>query len=59
MPKTAAIRSAAGERPAPAETVPVLDDPRLYVNRELSLLSFQRRVLEEAEDERNPLLERA
>ncbi len=36
-----------------------LDDPCLYVNRELSLLEFQRRVLEEAEDDRNPLLERA
>jgi polyphosphate kinase len=35
------------------------DNPELYVNRELSLLAFQRRVLEEAEDERNPLLERA
>src|ERR1700744_3327574 len=34
------------------------NDPDLYVNRELSLLSFQHRVLEEAEDERNPLLER-
>src|ERR1700761_5469176 len=33
-------------------------DPSLYINRELSLLAFQRRVLEEAEDERNPLLER-
>ena len=35
-----------------------LRDPSLYLNRELSLLSFQRRVLEEAEDEQNPLLER-
>src|SRR6185503_11009361 len=35
-----------------------LDDPALYVNRELSALEFQRRVLEEAEDPGNPLLER-
>ncbi len=35
-----------------------LDDPRLYINRELSLLQFQHRVLEEAQDPRNPLLER-
>jgi polyphosphate kinase len=35
-----------------------LRDPSLYVNRELSLLAFQRRVLEEAEDPQNPLLER-
>ena len=35
------------------------NDPALYVNRELSLLEFQRRVLEEAQDPTNPLLERA
>ena len=35
-----------------------LRDPALYVNRELSLLEFQTRVLEEAWDETNPLLER-
>jgi polyphosphate kinase len=35
-----------------------LRDPQLYLDRELSLLAFQRRVLEEAEDPANPLLER-
>jgi len=35
-----------------------LDSPEYYINRELSLLNFQHRVLEEARDERNPLLER-
>ena len=35
-----------------------LDDPRLYINRELSLLSFQERVLAQTRNERVPLLER-
>src|SRR5437899_2520441 len=35
-----------------------LASPELYLNRELTWLSFNRRVLAEAEDERNPLLER-
>lgn len=35
-----------------------LHDPKLYINRELSLLEFHRRVLQEAQDESNPLLER-
>jgi len=42
----------------PREVSPDLDSPHLYVNRELSLLEFQRRVLEEAADPRVPLLER-
>ena len=36
----------------------MLLSPDLYLNRELTWLSFNRRVLAEAEDERNPLLER-
>src|ERR1039457_6156946 len=40
------------------DVLPDLRDPTLYLNRELSHLEFQRRVLEEARDARNPLLER-
>ena len=36
-----------------------LQDARLYVNRELALLAFQNRVLDQAADTDNPLLERA
>ena len=45
---------------ATARTEPAVDlnDPSLYINRELGLLDFQYRVLEEAEDVRNPVLER-
>ena len=35
-----------------------LDAPELYLNRELTWLEFNRRVLHEAQDENNPLLER-
>lgn len=51
--KKATEKNAAAARP-----VPDLSNPALYVNRELSLLAFQRRVLEEARDPTNPLLER-
>jgi polyphosphate kinase len=48
------IASADGKDPA---AIP-LTDPTLYINRELSQLSFQRRVLQEAFNASNPLLER-
>ena len=35
-----------------------LDNPELYINRELSQLEFLRRVIAQAQDERVPLLER-
>jgi polyphosphate kinase len=42
----------------PPEAGVNLKDPALYFNRELSWLEFNRRVLEEAQDTRHPLLER-
>lgn len=43
---------------SPNDPALTLSDPKLYINRELGMLEFQRRVLEEAQDETNPLLER-
>jgi polyphosphate kinase len=42
----------------PKQEAPDLESPQLYVNRELSLIEFQRRVLDEADDPSVPLLER-
>ncbi|MCG6941072.1 MAG: polyphosphate kinase 1 [Thiohalocapsa sp.] len=43
---------------APPPETHDLDDPELYLNRELTWLAFNRRVLHEADDPRTPLLER-
>ena len=41
-----------------SERIQDLSDPELYINRELSLLEFNKRVLAQAQDETVPLLER-
>ncbi len=41
-----------------ARSAVALDDPSLYISRELSWIEFNERVLEEALDPRTPLLER-
>jgi polyphosphate kinase len=46
------------ETPAPVADTVSLDDPSLYLNRELTWLAFNQRVLHEADDARTPLLER-
>ncbi|HEX8067176.1 MAG TPA: polyphosphate kinase 1 [Thermoleophilaceae bacterium] len=54
-PSQAAARAVEREE----RKAPALDDPSLYENRELSWLDFNDRVLQLAEDEGVPLLERA
>ena len=42
----------------PRTTLINLDDPSLFLNREINWIDFDAKVLEEAEDEETPLLER-
>lgn len=52
------VKTRVHEFPRAAEIGPVPSPSQLFFNRELSLLEFHARVLEEALDDRNPLLER-
>ena len=55
MAQAPATAEHAGAQPA---TPRELDDASLFINRELSLLEFNHRVLQQAKDTANPLLER-
>src|SRR6266404_544625 len=51
-------KQGAKKKPMDKNVSSPFDDPALYINRELSWLEFNERVLEEAKDPHNPLLER-
>jgi polyphosphate kinase len=46
------------QNPSSPVQITGLDNPDLYINRELSWIEFNRRVFEQAQDPRHPLLER-
>src|SRR5438876_8168878 len=65
MPTAIAKTTIANEPPADIEILPKevsaekrFSDPKNFINRELSWLEFNRRVLEEAQDPTQPLIER-
>jgi polyphosphate kinase len=60
MAQSRVVEEVTAERAPQAPQAPVadLESPLLYLNRELTWLAFNRRVLAEAQDARNPLLER-
>jgi polyphosphate kinase len=58
-PKAPDVANRTPAAPGIGETAPTnLDAPELYLNRELTYLNFCWRVLQEADDDRTPLLER-
>src|SRR5256714_1618171 len=58
MAEQQTIREIPPPEPQPEAPPSDLDDPRLYINRELSWIEFNARVLELAEQEDIPLMER-
>ena len=58
MPTTSVAQAISPATPEAAATTPSLDEPRLYLNRELSWLAFNERVVEEGRNPAVPILER-
>ena len=58
MPNRVQSDVIAEPQPQPGVSAPDLSDSSLYINRELSWLSFNQRVLDQANDPGHPLLER-